>query len=271
MSQKKTDQGTDFLHTAIAGRISREEQRAAVEAAGHRYYYTPGQEFDDLPKKMVIDETRPFMRPGRMLELGYINNIWTSAMLEAGAEKVDILEAASNHVAKARADFANDARVEVIHTLFEDYRPKELYDTIVMAGVIKHVPDDLAFVQLARTWLKPGGVVLASTPNSRSFHRRLGAHMELELAPDRHNRRDREVFNVRLYDRYSWRALFVEAGYDVVALKGIFLKILSTAQMLELAGRQDISKLLEGLRQLGEELQDYAWYILLVARARPGE
>ena len=260
------EEANAHLHAAVKGCMAREEQRQAVEAAGHRYYYTPGQEFDDLPKKMVIDESRPFMRPGRMLELGYINNIWTNAMLEQGAQKLDILEAASNHVEKARADFAGDARVEVHHTLFEEYRPKELYDTIVMAGVIKHVPDDLAFVKMARTWLKPGGVVLASTPNCRSFHRRLGAYMGLESAPDRHNQRDREVFNVRLYDRFSWRALFVDAGYEVVTLKGIFLKILSTDQMLAISQRQDISRLMDGLKQLGEELQDYAWYILLVAR-----
>jgi SAM-dependent methyltransferase len=260
------DEANALLQTALKGNIAKDEQRRAVEAAGHRYYYTPGQEFDDLPKKMVIDAARPFMKPGRMLELGYINNIWTSALLERGGVKVDILEGASNHVAKARADFAGDRRVEVFHTLFEDYRPKELYDTILMAGVIKHVPDDLAFVRMARGWLKPGGVVLASTPNCRSFHRRLGAYMGLELVPDRHNQRDREVFNVRLYDRFSWRALFVEAGYEVVDLKGIFLKILSTTQMMELAQRQDISALLEGLRQLGEEMQDYAWYLQLVAR-----
>lgn len=260
-------QANALLQTAIAGGISRDEQRKAVEAAGHRYYYTPGQEFDDLPKKMVIDATRPFMKPGRMLELGFINSIWTRAMLEEGATHVDILEAASNHVDKARAEFAGDSRVAVHHTLFEEYRPKELYDTIVMAGVIKHVPDDLAFVKMARGWLKPGGVVLASTPNCRSFHRRLGAYMGLEAAPDQHNQRDREVFNVRLYDRFSWRALFVNAGYEVVAVKGIFFKILSTAQMLQIAERQDITQLMEGLRQLGEELPDYSWYISLVARS----
>jgi SAM-dependent methyltransferase len=265
------DQANACLQTALTGGISREQQQQAVEAAGHCYYYTPGQEFDDLPKQMVIDESGPFIRPGRMLELGYINKVWTSALLEHGAERVDILEAASNHVEKARLDFAADPRVHVHHTLFEDYHPQELYDTIVMQGVIKHLPNDVAFLKVARGWLKPEGVVVAGTPNCRSLHRRLGAFMGLESAPDRHNRRDREVFNVRLYDRYSWRALFIEAGYEVIALKGIFLKILSTSQMMHIATVQDMSKLMIGLRQLGEELQDYAWYILLVARLPHGK
>src|SRR6266498_4216367 len=109
-----------YLEKSSHGVLSKEEQRQAVETAGHKYYYTSGQEFDDLNKKMVIDEIRRFIKPGRMLELGYINNIWTTALLEADGA-VDILEAASNHVEKAREDFSRDLRVKVFNTLFEDY------------------------------------------------------------------------------------------------------------------------------------------------------
>jgi SAM-dependent methyltransferase len=247
------------------GRISRDEQLEAVEAAGHRYYYTSGQEFDDINKQMVIDEIRRFIKPGRMLELGYINNIWTDALLEAGGS-VDILEAASNHVEKARAHFKDNHQVKVFHTLFEDYRPEEKYDTILMSGVVKHIPDDLGFLKMARSWLKPDGVVIACTQNSRSFHRRLGSYMGLELAPDVDNQRDKEVFNLHHYDRFKWRALFLEAGYEVDKVQGVFLKILSTEQMMHLGEKYDVIQIMEGLKRLGEELQDYAWYLFLIAR-----
>jgi SAM-dependent methyltransferase len=247
--------------------ISREEQLQAVEAAGHKYYYTSGQEFDDVNKKMVIDEIRRFIRPGRTLELGYINHIWTDALLEAGGA-VDILEAASNHVEKARDHFKNDSRVRVFHTLFEDYVPETKYDTILMSGVIKHIPDDVGFLRLARGWLKPDGVVIGCTQNSRSFHRRLGAYMGLEPSPEAHNQRDKEVFNVHQYDRYKWRALFLDAGYEVEKLGGVFLKILSTEQMMYLGKEYDVIQIMEGLKQLGAELEDYAWYLYLIARSR---
>ena len=214
---------------------------------------------------MVIDEIRRFIKPGRMLELGYINNIWTDALLAAGGS-VDILEAASNHVEKAREHFRAEPRVKVFQTLFEDYVPEEKYDTILMSGVIKHIPDDVGFLRMARTWLKPDGVVIGCTQNSRSFHRRLGAYMGLELAPDVHNKRDEEVFNIHHYDRFKWRALFLEAGYEVEKVQGVFLKILSTAQMMCLGEKYDIIQIMDGLRRLGEELQDYAWYLFLIAR-----
>jgi hypothetical protein len=60
--------------------------------------------------------------------------------------------------------------------------------------------------------------------------------------------------------------LFLEAGYEVEKVEGVFLKILSTEQMMYLGERYDVIKIMEGLRQLAEELQDYAWYLYLIAR-----
>lgn len=244
---------------------TRDEQWKSVEEAGHRYYYTDAQEFDDRNKKMVIEEIRRFIKPGRMLELGYINNIWTDALLAAGGT-VDILEAASNHIDRAREDFAGNQNVTAHHTLFEDFKPTEKYDTILMSGVIKHLPDDVGFLKQARSWLKPDGVVIACTQNSRSFHRRLGTYMGLESRPDVNNKRDDEVLNLHQYDRYSWRALFLDAGYEVETVQGVYLKILSTEQMMYLGEKYDVDQIMSGLKQLADELQDYAWYLYLIAK-----
>lgn len=254
----------DLLKKAVDKSILHEEQIEAIEAASLKYYYTPEQEFDDINKKMVIDEMADHIKPGRILELGYTNSIWTESLLRNGT--VDIIEGATSHIERGRIDFKDNSRVTIIHTLFEEYMPKEKYDTILMSGVIKHIPDDVAFLKKARTWLKPDGVVIATTPNSKSFHRRLGAYMGIELDPATHNKRDREVFNVHLYDRYQFRAIFLAADYEVLATKGIFLKILSTEQLMYLGQKYDILKIMKSLRELGEELQDYTWYILLVAR-----
>jgi 2-polyprenyl-3-methyl-5-hydroxy-6-metoxy-1,4-benzoquinol methylase len=263
VSAKRTPE--NYIDKALQGAISKPEQMSAIEVASHKYYYTPEQQFDDISKVMVIKEMCHFVKKGRILDLGYINDIWTKTLLEMGGT-VDIIEAASDHVEKARSDFRHEPRVTVFQTLFEDYRPAERYDTIVMSGAIKHVPHDVDFLRTTKNWLKPNGVVVAGTPNSRSFHRRLGAYMGLELVPDEHNQRDKEVFNVHLYDRFRWRAVFLQAGYEVLKIKGVFLKILSTEQMIYLGRKYDIAKIMEGLRQMGEELEDYAWYLLLVAR-----
>jgi SAM-dependent methyltransferase len=260
------DRDNRALRLAMAGKLAADEQHQAVEDAGVGYYYSSHQAFDDKLKKWVIEEALAHLRPGRVLDLGYINDIWTRALLaHGGVTGIDIVEAAASHVARAEEDLKGVERVRIFHSLFEEFEPDAPYDTILMSGVIKHVPDDAAFVRRARQWLSPGGVVLASTPNCRAFHRRLGTYMGLELSPCLHNERDRSVFNVHIYDRYSWQALFRANGYRVVHLKGIGMKPFGTSEMLHLAERYDIDRILEGLRRMAEELPDYAWYLLLVA------
>jgi 2-polyprenyl-3-methyl-5-hydroxy-6-metoxy-1,4-benzoquinol methylase len=263
---RNEDRDNPALRLARAGKLAADEQRQAIEEAGAGYYYSAHQAFDDKLKKWVIEEALLHLRPGRVLDLGYINDIWTQALLaRSGVTGVDIVEAAASHVERAREDLKGVERVRIFPCLFEDFQPDATYDTILMSGVVKHVPDDAAFVRRAREWLSPGGVVLASTPNCRAFHRRLGTYMGLELSPCLHNERDESVFNVHIYDRFSWQALFLANGYRVRHVKGIGMKPFGTSEMLHLAERYDIDRILDGLRRMAEELPDYAWYLLLVA------
>jgi len=256
----------EALRKALLEGIRSTEQQRAIDEAGSAYYYSSHQTFDDKLKKWVIEEALSHLRPGRVLDLGYINDIWAQALLSrSDVTGVDIVEAAVSHVDQARNDLRGIDRVRIFHSLFEDFKPDVKYDTILMSGVVKHVLDDGAFVRRARSWLTPGGVVVASTPNCRAFHRRLGTYMGFELSPCSHNRRDESVFNVHIYDQFSWRALFAGNGYAVRHLKGVGMKLLGTEEMLYLGERYDIDRILEGLRSMAEELPDYAWYLVLVA------
>lgn len=260
------DKENAVLRKALAAGIGADEQQRAIEAAAGGYYYSAHQKFDDKLKQWVIEEALSHLRPGRVLDLGYINNIWVQALLSRhGITGVDIVEAATSHVEQARKELQGEDRVRIFHSLFEDFEPDVKYNTILMSGVVKHVPDDAALVRRARNWLAPGGVVVASTPNCRAFHRRLGAYMGMESSPCTHNSRDQSVFNVHIYDRFSWRALFAGNGYAVTHLKGVGMKTLGTEELIYLAERYDIDRILDGLRQMAEELPDYAWYLVLVA------
>jgi len=260
------DMDDPLLRRALAGGIGSDEQRLAINKAGDVYYYSSHQKFDDKLKKWVIEEALSHLRPGRILDLGYINDIWPQALLSrTDVTGIDIVEAAASHVEQARKDLRGIERVRIFHSLFEDFEPDVRYETILMSGVVKHVPDDATLIRRARNWLVPGGVVIASTPNCRAFHRRLGTYMGLELSPCAHNSRDQGVFNVHIYDRYSWRALFAGNGYVVKHLKGIGMKLFGTEEMLYLGERYDVDRILEGLRRMAEELPDYAWYLVLVA------
>src|SRR5215510_14947730 len=118
------DPNDPALRLAIAGKLAADEQRRALEEAGAAYYYSSHQAFDDKLKKWVIEEAMLHLRPGRVLDLGYINDIWTRALLDhGGVTQIDIVEAADSHVARAKEDLRGLDRVRIFHRLFEDFRP----------------------------------------------------------------------------------------------------------------------------------------------------
>jgi len=45
--------------------------------------------------------------------------------------------------------------------------------------VLEHVDDPVAVLRLVKSWLKPGGRVLAAVPNARSIHRQAAVIMGL--------------------------------------------------------------------------------------------
>jgi hypothetical protein len=83
--------------------------------------------------------------------------------------------------------------------------------------------------------------------------------MGMEGRPTDSNARDREVGNRRTYDRYEFRELLKQAGLRVELLQGCFLKPVSSAQMADWS-----DDLLRALSAVGDELQDYGWFMYAV-------
>jgi 2-polyprenyl-3-methyl-5-hydroxy-6-metoxy-1,4-benzoquinol methylase len=64
--------------------------------------------------------------------------------------------------------------------------PGGVYDAVVMSHVIEHVPDPIAVMRECGRLLKPGGSVIAVTPNNRSLGARLFGRSWMALEPPRH-------------------------------------------------------------------------------------
>src|SRR5205085_11608073 len=149
--------------------------RAEVERASLHYYHTPLQSgIDNRTKSYVVERCAPFIRGGRVLELGYVDGLWTSKILKRGCN-VDIVEGATRHVEHARDNFGGNSAVRIFHTLFQQFEPNTTYDTIIAGDMLRYLPDAAAFLQTVKGWLNSDGRLIATIPNSRSLHRRIGA------------------------------------------------------------------------------------------------
>jgi 2-polyprenyl-3-methyl-5-hydroxy-6-metoxy-1,4-benzoquinol methylase len=119
----------------------------------------------------------------RLLDVGCS----TGALLSVAASRgwdVEGLE-----VGLAAAGYVRDHLGLVVHeqSLFDFSPRREGYDAITLLEVIEHLEDPMAALRRIAEWIRPGGVLLLSTPNFDSLFRRLhGPRWWVVNCPDDH-------------------------------------------------------------------------------------
>lgn len=164
----------------------------------------------------------------RILEMGYGTGLITTELLAAGIP-IEVLEGSAVLREHARRRHPG----LVVHlAMFEDFAPAEPYDAVLALHVLEHLdrPGDL----LGRlgSWLRPGGTLVAVTPNARSIHRMLGVQMGLQGRLDDLSPRDHLVGHQRVYDLAGLRGELTGAGFEITGEFGYFVKPLANSQMV---------------------------------------
>ena len=226
---------------------------------GSDYYYSEQQRgIDRRTKDLVVRRCLPFLKGPSILDLGFVDACWTEPILDRGWSS-DIVEGNPQHVARARELFGHHPNITIHHALFQEFVAKRKYSTIIAGDILRYIEDPVAYLQRLRSWLEPQGRLIVTVPNSRSLHRRVGTLLGMEGHPEEANARDKEVGNLRSYDRYQLRHELTSAGLRLVELRGCFLKPLSSAQIADWS-----DQLLQAFLEIGDELEDYAWFIYAV-------
>jgi trans-aconitate methyltransferase len=238
-----------------------------IEIKGDEYYYSTQQKgIDRRTKGLIIRRCLPFLRGPAVLDLGFVDGCWTDEILRRGWTS-DIVEGNYAHVTRARELYSNCPNVTVQHMFFQDFAAQRYYDSIIAGDILRYVENPVDFLDRLGASLAPGGRLIVTVPNRRSLHRRIGALLGMESHPETANQRDEEVGNLRGYDRYQLRRELTLARLRVIELRGCFLKPLSSAQISDWS-----DELLDAFLEIGDELEDYAWFIYAVCeRAGPSE
>ncbi|MBR9988232.1 MAG: class I SAM-dependent methyltransferase [Gemmatimonadetes bacterium] len=115
----------------------------------------------------------PAVTAGRLLDVGCGNGVFAARMRSLGWD-VMCVEPDPRAATAARGAFGL-----TVHsgTLESAALPSGSFDAIALGHVIEHVPDPIATLAECRRLLKPGGQLVAVTPNIRSLGRRMfGRH-----------------------------------------------------------------------------------------------
>jgi 2-polyprenyl-3-methyl-5-hydroxy-6-metoxy-1,4-benzoquinol methylase len=177
--------------------------------------------------------------------------------------RVTIVEGATRQLEYGRQKYAGEPRVSLVQGRFEAYEPAAAFDCVHMGGMLKHMDDPVALLQRARGWLAPGGMLIATTPNGRSLHRRVGTYMGLLEDLSALSETDIKVGNLRHYDLDSFRALLTEGGFEIIELATAILKPVSSQLMADWP-----DELLDALDRVASEIPDFGWYIYAICHAK---
>lgn len=165
-----------------------------------------------------------------LLELGLGHGITATAFGRHFQRHV-VIDASPAVIANFRHHHPQ-SRAEIVESYFENFDTDERFEVIVFGFVLEHVNDPVQVLRHFRPFLAPGGRMFVAVPNAEVLNRRLG-HLA-GLLPDitELSDHDRLLGHKRYYTVRTLRCDLERAGYRVERLEGIYLKPLTTSQML---------------------------------------
>ncbi len=198
-----------------------------------------------------------FVQGDGLLEVGPAEGVMTELLAGLG-RRLTVVEGAGLFCERLKERFP---QIQVVHSLFEDYKTEDRFDTIILSQILEHVEDPVAMLQKAAGLLTPAGKIFAAVPNSRSVHRQAAVLLKLLPAEDALNEMDRHHGHRRVFNPETFRRAFTEAGLIVHHTGGYWLKPLANSQIEQSWSRE----LIEAFMQLGERFPEIAGMIYIIA------
>jgi hypothetical protein len=241
--------------------IDLEAERELVNRIGPEYFTQKAMTIDRKQILMMVRRGLPHCRGPKVLEMSYNDRGWTDALLDKGFD-LTVIEGARYNVEYARAKYGD--RLNIVHTLFEEFEPDTRFNTIVMSCIIEHVIDPALVLRRAASWLTDDGVIVLVVPNKLSLHRRVGLRCGMLQSMEELSEQDLAVGHRRLYTVASLTEEIAGAGLFTRDIEGIFLKPLSSSQMMDWP-----DTLLNAYDDMALELRDYAAHLFAACYTSP--
>jgi 2-polyprenyl-3-methyl-5-hydroxy-6-metoxy-1,4-benzoquinol methylase len=193
--------------------------------------------------RRIIERSRPEMR---VLELG-VGHGYTCQLFSEYFASYTVIDASTAIINRFREQYPN-SRAKLVEAYFEAFETIDQYDVIVMGFVLEHVDDPAAILRHYRQYLAPGGCCFVAVPNAESLHRRFGQAAGVLDDLFVLGAGDLALGHQRLYSVASLATEIETSGYRIVSREGIFLKPLTTGQLISLNLGPEI---LEGMCRVG--------------------
>lgn len=195
-----------------------EEYADEQYSSGEYHDYVSAREMKLAHFRRRLGEIRPFIRTGRLLDVGCSCGYFLEVAAAVGFD-VAGLEFSREAIAAASPLVATRIRQATLEEIAGG--SVAAYDVITAFDLIEHVPDPVSFVRNAASCLKPGGALVIATPDAGHYLQRVMGSRWPMLQPMQH---------LCIFSRNSLRMVLEQAHLEVrkmgVATKTITLSYL---------------------------------------------
>ncbi|MFK8137248.1 MAG: class I SAM-dependent methyltransferase [Bdellovibrionales bacterium] len=179
----------------------------------------------------------------KVLELGYGDGIVTSKLKSFG-DSYTVIEGSPNIAEQAKNEHPE---IEVVCSLFEDFKSTLKYDKIIAGHVLEHVDNPIEILLKIKSWMHESSEIIVIVPNANSIHRQLAVLMGLQEKLDTLSKRDHLVGHQRVYTPESLEADIQASGLKTLERSGFFLKSLPNSMMLDYS--EDLIKAMNSISE----------------------
>lgn len=157
-----------------------------------------------------------------------------------------------------------DTKAEVIQTYFEEWDTDERFDVIVLGFVLEHVEDPGGILERYAGFLAPEGKMYITVPNAEALNRRIGLEAGVLADILKLSETDIRFGHKRYYTLKTLRKEILRGGMKITREEGLFLKPVTTAQMISLNLTENI---IQGFLKVGRYYPELCLGLLLEAEA----
>lgn len=140
-------------------------------------------------------------------------------------------------------------KAKVIETFFEDFCISKKYDLIILGFILEHVEAPEMILNKYKNMLSTAGKIFITVPNAEALNRRIGEKAGLLKNIQMLSEHDIRCGHKRYYTVRTLEEEIDNANLRIVRKEGIFLKPVTTAQMISLDLSDDIIK---GMLEVGK-------------------
>lgn len=169
---------------------------------------------------------------GSLLELGLGHGI-TAEMFGRIFKRHMVIDASPAVIANFRLNYP-ESKAEIVESYFETFETEERFEVIVLGYILEHVDDPVLILKHFRKFLTPTGQMFIIVPNAEVLNRRLGHFAG--MLPDMQELSEHDLLlgHKRYYTVDQLRHDVETSGYEIKRLEGVYLKPLTTKQIISL-------------------------------------